>query len=85
MHLSTVPPARYTFVRGPGHMPCDVVDFALRRLPDHTRGTLFLTDPNGNVLYPADVQSGDEAREVLRKFRRASSVFLYLRLHGVTP
>jgi hypothetical protein len=72
------------FIRGHSHLPRDVVDFALRKWPGQTRDTVFLTDPMGNVLYPADqVYTGDEAREVLRKFRRASSLFVYLRLPGV--
>jgi hypothetical protein len=79
---------RMTFVRGPDQLPLDVVDFALRKGWKGTlnREDLFLTDPMGNLLYPADqVYTSDEAREVLRKFRRAASLFVYLRLHRVTP
>lgn len=75
-----------TFVRGPNHLPRDVVDFALRKWPGKTRTDVFLTDPMGNVLFTADtVYTKAETDEVLAKFRRASSLFLYLRLHGVKP
>jgi len=77
---------RMTFVRGPDHLPRDIVDFALRSGWKETlkREDVFLTDPMGNLLYPADqVYSSDEAREVLRKFRRAASLFVYLRVPGV--
>lgn len=75
---------RMTFVRGPNHIPRDVVDFALRKgWKGQTRDTVFLTDPMGSVLYPADVYTQEEGDEVLHLFRRASSLFLYLRLQGV--
>jgi hypothetical protein len=78
-------PAPLHFVRGPNHIPSDVVEFAIRKGWDIEPGDAFLTDAKGKVLWPADVYTEAERKEVLRLFRSASALYLYLRLHGVTP